>query len=104
MGKYIAERRLWYSRKGEGFRSRLIVGICPPVLATEGDIQAPVDGVISKCRVEFEGLSEYSFDVFGLDSMQAVNLASNVESVLKRVSATFDLFWDTGEPYFLEEE
>ena len=32
--------------------------------------------------------------------MQAVNLASNIESVIKRLSDKYDFFWGTGEPYF----
>jgi hypothetical protein len=55
---------------------------------------------MSKCHVEFEGLSAYSFDAFGMDSLQAVNLASNIEAVIKRLSEEYEFFWDTGEPYF----
>lgn len=34
--------------------------------------------------------------------MQAVNLASNIEAVIKRLSDEYDFFWATGEPYFEE--
>ena len=55
---------------------------------------------MSVCHVDMEGLDEHSFDVYGTDSMQAVNLASNIESVIKKLSAKYDFFWATGEPYF----
>ena len=103
MSKYIAERHLWFSKKGDGSRNRLTVGICAPVVVAQEEVQYPVDGVMSKCHVEIEGLNEYSFDVFGTDSMQAINLASNIEGVIKRLSDEYDFFWTTGEPYFEDE-
>ena len=102
MSRYIAERHLWFSKKGDGARNRLIVGICAPVVVAPEEVQYPVDGVMSKCHVEFEGLNEYSFDVVGTDSMQAINLASNIEAVIKRLSEDYEFFWATGEPYFDE--
>jgi hypothetical protein len=45
---------------------------------------------MSKCHVELEGLNKHSFDVFGTDSMQAVNLASNIEAVIRRLSDDYD--------------
>jgi hypothetical protein len=100
MSRYIAERHLWFSKKGEETRNRLTVGVCAPVVVSQNEAQYPVDGVISQCHVEMEGLSEHSFDVVGTDSMQAVNLASNIEVVIKRLSDEYDFFWATGEPYF----
>jgi hypothetical protein len=49
-----------------------------------------------------KGLDEHSFDVYGTDSLQAVNLASNIEAIIKRLSDEYDFFWATGEPYFEE--
>ena len=78
----------------------MTVGLCAPVVVSQDEVKYPVDGVLSKCHVEFEGLNEHSFDVFGTDSLQAINLASNIEVVLKRLSEEYDFFWATGEPYF----
>ena len=96
-------RHLWFSRKGDVLRNRLTVGICAPVVIAPGDVDYPVDGVMSKCHVEFEGLGEHSFDVFGMDSMQAIYVASNIETVIERLSETFVFFWATGEPYLDDE-
>ena len=100
MSSYIAKRNLLFSRKNEGSRKGLTVGLCAPVVVAQHEVQYPVDGVMSKCHVEFEGLNEHSFDVFGTDSLQAINLASNIESVIKRLSEEYNFFWETGEPYF----
>jgi len=102
MSRYIAERHLWFTKKGGGARKKLIVGICAPVVVAQEEVQYPVDGVMSKCHVELDGLNEHTFDVFGTDSMQAINLASNIEVVIKRLSEEYDFFWNTGEPYFEE--
>jgi hypothetical protein len=104
MRRYIAERHLLFAGKNDVVRKKLTVGICAPKVVAQEQVQFPVDGVMSKCHVELEGLNEHSFDVFGTDSMQAVNLASNIEieAVIKRLSDEYDFFWATGEPYFEE--
>jgi hypothetical protein len=103
MSRYIAERHLWFSKKGDAVRHKLIVGLCAPVVVAQDEVRYPVDGVMSRCHVEIEGLNDYSFDIFGTDSMQAINLASNIEDVIKRLSKEYEFFWDTGEPYFEEK-
>jgi len=103
MSRYIAERHLLFSKKNDGVRKKLAVGICAPKVVAQDGVQFPVDGVMSVCHVEMEGLDEHSFDVYGTDSMQAVNLASNIETVIKRLSSQYDFFWATGEPYFEDE-
>ena len=100
MSRYIAERHLLFSIKDDGVRKKLTVGIFAPKVVAQDKVQFPVDGVMSVCHVDMEGLDEHSFDVYGTDSMQAVNLASNIESVIKRLSAKYDFFLATGEPYF----
>jgi hypothetical protein len=102
VNRYIAERHLLFAGKNDGVRKKLTVGICAASVVVQDEVKYPVDGVMSKCHVELEGLNEHSFDVFGTDSMQAVNLASNIEAVIKRLSAEYDFFWATGEPYFEE--
>ena len=102
MSRYIAERHLWFSEKKGGVRKKLLVGIAAPVAVAQHEVKYPIDGVMSKCHVEFEGSNEHSFDVFGADSLQAVNLASNIEGVIERLSDRYDFYWATGEPYFDE--
>lgn len=102
MNRYIAERHLLFAGKNDGVRKKLTVGICAPKVIAQEQVQFPVDGIMSICHVDLEGLDEHSFDVYGTDSMQAVNLASNIEAVIKRLSDEHDFFGATGEPYFEE--
>ena len=98
--KYVAERKLLCSDKGSQNRKEIVVKISEPFVATEGNVKFPVDGETSGCRVEIKGLDEPSFDLFGMDSLQAVNLASDIESLIERLSDKYDFCWITGEPYF----
>lgn len=101
--KYIAERRLLYSLKGSSVRKALVVRISAPYVVDENMIGHPVAEGVAGCSVEFDGLSGESFDVYGTDTLQAVNMASNIEAVLERLSKKYDFYWPTGEPYFDEE-
>ena len=92
-----------FSRKNDGVRKKLTVGIFAPKVVAQDKVPFPVDGVMSICHVDMEGLDEHGFDVYGADSMQAVNLASDIETVVKRLSDKYDFFWVTGEPYFEED-
>lgn len=100
--KYLAERKLLCSDKGSQDRKEVVVRISEPFIATRENAKFPVDGEMSGCRVEITGLDEPSFDLFGMDSLQAVNLASDIESLIKRLGDKYDFFWITGEPYFDE--
>ncbi len=63
-------------------------------------VKFPFDGAVAICRVEIEGLTERSFDVYGMDSLQAINLVYNIEKLIRRLSAEYDFYWSSGEPYF----
>ena len=54
------------------------------------------------CRIEFDGLPEEPMEVFGADSLQAVHLASNIDSYIKILEKKYDIYWPTGERYFDE--
>ena len=100
--KYIAERKLLVSEKTSDTTREVIIKISEPFIATEENASFPVDGVASGCHVEIVGLEEPGFDMYGMDSLQAINLASNIEPLLERLSDKYNFFWITGEPYFEE--
>ncbi|MCH8544931.1 MAG: hypothetical protein LAT61_15315 [Alcanivorax sp.] len=100
--KYIANRKLLFSKKGSQVTKEMVVRISEPFIVDQGTVSFPVDGVVSGCRVEVEGLDEPAFDLYGMDSLQAVHLAANIEPFLERLSDKYDFFWVTGEPYFEE--
>lgn len=100
--KWLAERKLLFSKKGQGRRRELTIRISEPFLATESNSSFTPDGVISGCHVSIDGIDEPSFDVFGMDSLQAINIASDIEALVERLSQEYDFYWRTGEPYFDE--
>ena len=102
MNNYIAERRLLFSEKNSHRRRSLIVMVSAPRTIEQHTVKFPVDDVMAVCHVELDGLNEHSFDVYGMDSLQAINMASDIEAVLERLSAEYDFFWSSGEPYFDE--
>ena len=102
MVKYIAERHLLFSEKGDSVKRSLRVRVSTPSPIDQATVKFPVDDDMSVCHVEFDGLDGHNFDVYGMDSLQAINMASNIEAVLERLSKNYDFYWLTGEPYFEE--
>lgn len=100
---YIAERRLLYSKKNELSRNEFSIKISAPYIVQQQSVKFPVDGVMAGCHVGIDGLNERSFEVYGMDSLQAVHLASDIDALLERLGAKYDFFWLTGEPYFDSE-
>ena len=96
MDKVIAERRLFYSEKGSDVRHefKIRIGMPYPITSWNG---APVDGNFFGCRVEFEGLDEPSREAYGGDSLQAVQLASNIDPYLKILQKKYDLYYDNDD-------
>ena len=102
MKNFIAERRLLYALKGSDIRKEFVIGICAPCPVDQSMVTYPIGEGFSGCEVRLEGLDEEGEKIYGADSLQAVNMASNVEAFLKRLQEKYDLFWLTGEPYFDE--
>lgn len=100
--KYIAERKLLFSTKSNANKRPFRLRISAPYIVEQQDVQFDVDGVVAGCHVDIDGIDEAAFEVYGMDSLQAVNMASDIEPVLKRLSLKYDFFWSTGEPYFDE--
>lgn len=99
---YIAERKLLASNKGSSDLFKVVVKISKPYVVKSEDVSFPVDGVIAGCKAIIDGLDDTDIEseVFGMDTLQAVNLASNIDPILARYSDRYDFFWADGEPYF----
>lgn len=98
--RYVAERKLLFREKGSEIRSEIVIKVSVPFVLTGNEVTFPVDGIMCGCRVEIEGLDEPGFDLYGMDALQAINIASNIEPLIERLSDKYDFFWMTGEPYF----
>lgn len=105
MTTWIAERKLLFSKKGESTRSSLTVRVGKPYLLEIGMVNFEFHEGAAGCTVEIVGLGRpWSEETYGADSLQALQLASDVEPILKRLSQQYDLFFQDGEPYFEDED
>ncbi len=101
MEKYIAKRELLYSLKGESGRTKLVVRISAPYLIDEGTVNFEFPHGAAACKIEFDGLPQNIIEeVHGMDSIQALEFASDVNPYLKGLEKEYDFYWSTGEPYF----
>ena len=80
-----------YSTKGGSDRKELLIRVGAPYVDKEG---------MSRCPVEWGGLFEDFADIGGMDSLQALQLAANIDSMLRKLGNKYDFFWPSGEPYF----
>jgi hypothetical protein len=100
--EHCAERRLLCREKfGDGYFD-VTFAVRKPRPPDSDEMLFLQDECARVCEVEIRGLDEPVVKYFGLDSMQAINLASDLEPLVKRLSERFDFFWSTGEPYFDE--
>lgn len=104
MTDWIAERKLFYALKGSSERRELVIRIGKPYLVQPGTVSFPVAEGTAGCSVEFAGLEEVDLgETYGADLLQALQLAADIEPVLKRLSLKYDFYFPTGEPYFDED-
>ena len=99
MEKYIVERKLLFSPKGSGEKKDLVIRIGAPYLADETVLGYPIAEGTAMCDYEYDGLLPQTY-VLGVDMLQALHLAIDIEPFLKKFSSKYDFFWPTGEPYF----
>lgn len=101
MTTYIAERKLQYSIKGLEEKHEFTIRIGSPYIVEQKMVKFPIGEGLIGCHVEVFGLEEeLKHDVYGVDGIQALDIASNVDALLERLKRKYDLFWPTGEDYF----
>lgn len=102
--KSIAERRLYWAPKGQDDRSEFTIRIGAPALVEPSSVDFAVNKLTGACRREYQGFPvEINDTIYGADVLQALQLAVDVDSTLKRFSDRYDFFFPTGEPYFDSE-
>jgi hypothetical protein len=99
----IAQRKLLFSKKGQPERKPLVIRIYAPRPVEPGSVLFRADQETASCLVEFDGIPDAALgDTYGADSLQALQLAADVEPTLKRLSLHYDFYFPTGEGYFDE--
>lgn len=98
----IATRELEFSPKGETTRSRLTIEVFKPFLLQPGQVSFSFAPGTSGCHVEFKGLGTNKFNstFYGADPLQALQLATEIDPILKRINKEYELYFLDGEPYF----
>lgn len=105
MTEWIAERRLLFVPKGGMERKELLIRIGRPYLVEQDNVDFLVSEGTGGCRVEFSGIvGGYSGTVYGGDLLQALQLAVDVEPILKSLRKKYVFFFPSGEPYFEDSE
>jgi hypothetical protein len=100
-GPPIAERHLVFSEKGKSERKPLVIRIFAPRQVDPASVSFQVAPGTAVCAVEFDGIPDETLsDTYGADSLQALQLAADVEPVLQRLSINYDFYFPTGEGYF----
>lgn len=92
MNSVIAERRLICQDISTGMRKNVTIRIGAPYWA-------PNDAFAS-CPIEFEGLFDEFADAKGVDSLQALQQAADIDDMLQRLRHKYEFFWESGDPYF----
>ena len=98
--KIIATRELLYSNPGETEKRPFTVLIMEPYYLTEGSVPFDFAQGTSGCVVKFIGLPEGETVRYGADRIQALELAADINPLLKRLSRKYDFFWEDEGPYF----
>jgi hypothetical protein len=93
MERVIATRKLMYAPRGTTNRKELTIRIGVPYWVEEG---------VAACPVEWDGLfeKEQLADARGMDLLQALHFAADIDPLLDKLRAKYDFYWPSGEPYF----
>jgi len=92
MKKAIAERKLIFVPKGTNTRKELVIRIGIPYWLEDG---------VAACPVEWNGLFEKDelADTRGMDLLQALHMAADIDTLLVKLRNKYDFYWPTGESY-----
>lgn len=94
MSQFIAERKLIAVRRDTGERKEVTYRVGVPYWASGEDF--------ASCPAEFEGMFSELTDSKGIDELQALNLASDLDGFLVKLQGKYEFYWLSGEPYFDE--
>ena len=103
MSQCIAERRLLYTLKGSNDRKPFAIRVFAPNEVEANEVGFRFDDGAARCSVQFDGLPGIApEETYGADSLQALQLAVNIEPILKRMNKEYDFYFPSGERYFDE--
>ena len=92
--RFIAERKVICEEISTGIRKHVTIRIGVPYW--------PPGDPFASCPVEFLGLFDEFADAKGVDTLQALQQAADVDDMLRRLGHKYRCFWEAGDPYFDE--
>jgi hypothetical protein len=92
---FIAERKLIAEKKETGERINVVVRVGVPYWLDKDERAA--------CPHEWEGLYDNLADAQGVDLLHALQLASDINSMLEILKDKYNFYWPNGEEYFDDE-
>jgi hypothetical protein len=97
----IAERELMYSLRDDHERKQFTVRVFAPFAVEPGTVNFEICNGVAGCKYELDGLPEKITDTcYGADSIQALQLATNVDGILRMWAKKYNFYFPTGEGYF----
>lgn len=96
MSKWIAERKLVAEVIATGERRNVTFRVGTPYWLPDDEF--------ASCPLEMEGLFDRIADAKGIDLLQALQQASNIDLMLESLKAKYNFYWPTGEGYFDGED
>jgi len=92
MKNCIAERELIAEVIETGVRKHLTIRVGMPYWLPDDEF--------ASCPVEWDGVFERIADAKGIDLLQALQLASDIDPMLKMLRNKYNFYWPSGEEYF----
>ena len=90
-----------YSLPGDIERRPVSICIYAPFRVEQNTVNFKISEGVAGCIFELNGLPEQITDtVYGADSIQALQLACNIDGLLKSLGRKYQFYFATGEPYF----
>ena len=99
--KYVAHRELQYSLKGDNVRNKVAVYIGEPYLLEQDQVNFTIHEGAAGCSIVIESNDiNITEEAYGADLLQALQLAVNIDPILKNLNKQYDFYFVSGEPYF----
>jgi hypothetical protein len=99
--KGLIVREIMYSRKGGGELRKLTIRIVGPRALTAEEVNFEVTGDMAICNIIFDGIDKSDEIVYGVDNLQALSIAIDLNGYLKSLTNKYDFYWKDGDPYFI---
>jgi len=97
--RYAAERLLIVRSQSTGASREILIRISEPIVEVDSKLGL-ADGLCCYCWQSIYGIDWSPRKIYGMDSMQALNLASDLDPLILEIGRDYIVCWPGGEPYF----